>query len=143
MSQKQNAHINSGIKRLLNFSKLHSFSNSRLKDNINFDKMKELNKKTRVDKEQLNLTINRLQVVYIYIYIYIFITKIFQVELETLKKNQLSTLESIKHDNANVMLKLEEMYKKKLVLEYEKVIFLILFDKKLRILFNSVHFVGK
>merc|ERR1711915_536216 len=75
----------------------------RLKDNQNSDIIKEMHKKFKIEKEQLAQTISRLQ-----------------AEQEVQRKNNSASLEKYKLENEKKILDLGDVYKRKLVVEYEK-----------------------
>ncbi|XP_023325857.1 cilia- and flagella-associated protein 57 [Eurytemora carolleeae] len=91
------------LKQKVDESKTECTYQLRLKDNQNSDLIKEINKKTRLEKEQLAQTISRLQ-----------------AEVELQRKTNSQQMEQMKTENERRLLDLQDLYKDKLVTEYQK-----------------------
>ena len=75
----------------------------RLKDNQNAETIKDMSKSNKVEKQQMKSEMNKLS-----------------LEIEALKRNQITELDELKLKNDRSLIDQAEIYKGKLVVEYDK-----------------------
>ena len=91
------------LKQKVDESKTECAYQLRLKDNQNADMLKEVNKKTLIEKQGMKSQISSLS-----------------LEIEALKKGRLTETEDLKKQNERAMIDQSDVFKSKLVTEYDR-----------------------
>ena len=91
------------LKQKVDESKTECAYQLRLKDNQNAETLKEMAKKSQVEKQQMKSEMNKLS-----------------LEIDNLKKDKIVVVDDLKHKNERLLIEQAETYKTKLVFEYEK-----------------------